>query len=76
MGFGRRVNLEECSFVGFGITNQCCYIVRAQQCSGENTWGREPECLLALVKATWLREIIGTNGKSAIALEESLICSR
>jgi hypothetical protein len=37
---------------------------------GEGNW------TLALDKVTWLRDVMSTNGKSAIALEESVICSK
>lgn len=73
MGLSRGVDLEKCSFMGFGVPDQSCDIVGAQQCSGENTWGRKP---VRVNGSNMVEAITSTNGKSAIAFEESVICSR
>lgn len=73
MGLSRGIDLEECSLVGFGVPDQGCDIVGAQQCSGENTWGRKPG---RVNQRNMFEVITNTNGKSAMALEESVICPR
>lgn len=72
----RRRNGEECALMGFGIAYEGRYVVRREECIGEDARRRKAAVLVSEGTRRDEGQPRGAHGRLAIDSEQSEICSR